>query len=177
MQHKRFNDFLNSLVSDTSPQNPKNKNSPEPRVPINYVHIKEIDKFYELPAPFKQSLPPVLQGLLRDRGRPHPTLRVTTDKSGRVVAKIMKIKLSNLHIHFPMDDLDCRISVNIEVGYDGPVEGLEQLRDRPDRHKDRLSYSQGPYRADLTQVTQPEAGQVSMEILECTDFFSVANFH
>jgi hypothetical protein len=30
--------------------------------------------------------------------------------------------------------------------------------DKADRHKDRLSYTQGNYRVDLTQVTQPEPG-------------------
>lgn len=163
-QHKNFNNYLNSLVAETSLQNPKNQASPTPRVPVNYVHTREIDKFYRLPAGAQESLPPFLRHLLG--ARRDPSVRVTMDRAGRVVAKIVKVKVADLHLSFPQCDLDCRISVNIEIQWDGPVEGLEQVTqdgagfrgDKPDRHKDRLSYTQGHYKVDLTQVTQPEAG-------------------
>lgn len=97
----------------------------------------------------------------------HPSLRVTREqKTGQVVARIVKVKVADLHIMFPQCDLDCRITVNMEANYDGPVEQLEQIAqdggglrgDKPERHKDRLSYTQGNYKVDLTQVTQPDTG-------------------
>ncbi|PSR78063.1 CYTH-like domain-containing protein [Coniella lustricola] len=162
LQHKNYNEFLNSLVADTSPQNPKNKSLAEPRVPINYVHTREIDKFYN-PKEARQSLHPILQSIIDARGLRSPSVRVTTERGGRVVAKIIKVKVADLHIYFPMCDLDCRISVNVEVDYEGPVDeqpdgGPGVRADRADRHKDRLSYTQGLYKVDLTQVTQPDAG-------------------
>ncbi|ROW14258.1 hypothetical protein VPNG_04302 [Cytospora leucostoma] len=123
LQHKGYNEFLNLLVAEASPQNPKNKATSDPRVPINYVHLRETDR--------------------------------------QVKAKITKAKVSDLHIYFPQCDLDCRISINIEAEWQGPVDELEQVNpagDKADRHKDRLSYTQGNYRVDLTQVTQPEPG-------------------
>lgn len=95
-------------------------------------------------------------------GNKPANVRVTTDqKSGEVKAKITKAKVSDLHIYFPQCDLDCRISINIEAEWQGSVDELEQMNpagDKADRHKDRLSYTQGNYRVDLTQVTQPEPG-------------------
>lgn len=95
-------------------------------------------------------------------GNKPANVRVTTDqKSGEVKAKITKAKVSDLHIYFPQCDLDCRISINIEADWQGSVDELEQMNpagDKADRHKDRLSYAQGNYRVDLTQVTQPEPG-------------------
>lgn len=162
-QHRNFNEYLNALVADTSPQNPKNKNSPTPRVPVNYVHTREIDRFYRLPEGADQNFHPILRHLLAQRR--DPAVRVTTERTGRVVAKIVKVKVADLHLHFPQCDLDCRISVNVEIEWEGAVDGLEQVTqdgaargDKPDRHKDRLSYTQGNYKVDLTQVTQPEAG-------------------
>lgn len=152
------------MVADTSPQNPKNQTAAVPRVPVNYVHTREIDKFYRLPAGAQENLPPFLRHLLGQRR--DPSVRVTTDRAGKVVAKIVKAKVADLHLSFPQCDLDCRISVNVEIQWEGPLEGLEQTTqdgagfrgDKPDRHKDRLSYTHGNYKVDLTQVTQPDAG-------------------
>lgn len=92
-------------------------------------------------------------------------MRVTSDqKTGKAKAAIIKGKVADLHIVFPQCDLDCRISVNVEVDWTHPIDELEELnqvggRDsKSDRHKDRLSYRQGNYRVDLTQVTQTEPG-------------------
>lgn len=159
LQHKGYNEFLNVLVAEASPQNPKNKNSPEPRAPINYVHLRETDRSHRVPNHLRQVLHPVLHQLM---GNKPANVRVTTDqKSGEVKAKITKAKVSDLHIYFPQCDLDCRISINIEAEWQGSVDELEQMNpagDKADRHKDRLSYTQGNYRVDLTQVTQPEPG-------------------
>lgn len=164
-------------MAETSPQNPKNKSLAESRVPINYVHTREIDKFYN-PKDARQALHPILQGLVEARGMRSPSVRVTTERGGRVVAKIIKVKVADLHIYFPLCDLDCRISVNVEVDYDGPVDeqsgpdGPGFRPDRADRHKDRLSYTQGLYKVDLTQVTQPDAGgQVSLCVQDYSRLF------
>lgn len=90
-----------------------------------------------------------------------PSIRVTRDKNNRIIAKIIKVKIKDLHIHMPKAMLDCRITVNVEVDFHGVLEGLDDgvgQPDRTDRHKDRLSYRQGVYQVDLTQVSQPEAG-------------------
>lgn len=159
-KHKFFNEHLNALVKLSSPQNPNNKNAAEPRVPINYVHTKEIDRFLDLKDP-RQALPPVLLRLIEEKRARMPSIRVTRDKNNRVIAKIIKVKVEDLHIHMPKALLDCRITVNVEVDYHGPLDGLDGgvgQPDRTDRHKDRLSYRQGLYQVDLTQVSQPEAG-------------------
>ncbi|KUI64166.1 mRNA-capping enzyme subunit beta [Cytospora mali] len=159
LQHKGYNEFLNLLVAEASPQNPKNKNSSDPRVPINYVHLRETDRSHRVPNHLRQVLHPALHQLM---GNKPANVRVTTDqKSGEVKAKITKAKVSDLHIYFPQCDLDCRISINIEAEWHGSVDDLEQMNpsgDKADRHKDRLSYTQGNYRVDLTQVSQPEPG-------------------
>lgn len=162
-QHKGYNQYLNSLVADASPQNPKNRNSSIARVPVNYVHLRETDRFYKLSEEARNCFHPVLLNMMRRDA----SLRVTREqKTGQVVAKIVKVKVADLHLMFPQCDLDCRITVNVEATYDGPVEQLEQIpgdaaaarAGKPDRHKDRLSYTQGNYKVDLTQVTQPDAG-------------------
>lgn len=91
-------------------------------------------------------------------------VRVTHDqKTGEVLGKIIKARVADIDIHFPACPMDCRISVNLEMDWDGPSEELDQLaasqRDRqPNRNKDRLSYTHGHYQVDLTQVTQQMNG-------------------
>lgn len=86
-------------------------------------------------------------------------VRVTYDQKTReVLGKIIKARVADINIHMPSCPMDCRISINLEMNWDGPVEELEQLGgsqlDRqPDRNKDRLSYTHGHYQVDLTQVT------------------------
>ena len=97
--------------------------------------------------------------------------RVTYDlKSRAVLKKIVKARVADLDLHMPTCPMDCRLSVNLEMDWDGPIEELQQLSGRlldsqPDRNKDRLSYSQGHYQIDLTQVTQnSQAAGVSWAI-------------
>lgn len=142
-------------------------------MPINYVHTKEIDRFIELRDP-RQALPPCLLRLIEDKRARMPSIRVTRDKNNRIIAKIIKVKVDDLHIHMPKALLDCRITVNVEVDYHGPLDGLDSgvsQPDRSDRHKDRLSYRQGLYQIDLTQVSQPEAGSGTQV---CSRSFCVA---
>jgi len=80
-----------------------------------------------------------------------------TKKTNEVLAKIVKARIADLDILLPRQPLDCRISVNLEMRYDGDIDGLAGGGDeakRPDRNKDRVSYTQSHYQIDLTQVTQ-----------------------
>jgi polynucleotide 5'-triphosphatase len=139
-------------VAETHPDNP---NKAKPRVPIVYLHRRERDTFYELPPIAQATLPASIRKELNPR---HTVkVRVSHDqKTGQVLAKIIKTRVADFDIHFPSNPLDCRISVNLEMRYDGDVEtliassGSSRL---PDRNKDRLSYTQSHYQIDLTQVT------------------------
>ncbi|KFZ16855.1 hypothetical protein V502_04865 [Pseudogymnoascus sp. VKM F-4520 (FW-2644)] len=153
-QHKRMNDFLNGLVTQT---HPSNVNRPKPRVPIQYAHRRERDSFFELPKAIVQTLPPTIQHFLKQTSHHAPKVRVTHDqRTGAPLAQIIKTRVKDLDIYLPNSPLDCRISVNLEMRYDGDSEALARGSDKknqPDRNKDRLSYTQSHYQIDLTQVT------------------------
>ncbi|ESZ91092.1 hypothetical protein SBOR_8525 [Sclerotinia borealis F-4128] len=153
VQHKNLNEFLNQKVQECYPNNPS---QPKRRVQIEYLHRRETDKFYELPSSMHATLPPALRALLNPRYS--VKVRVTHDqKTGEVLAKIIKARVADLDIFFPSLILDCRISINFEMRFDGDIEDLITSSDgaqRPDRNKDRLSYKQSHYQVDLTQVTQ-----------------------
>lgn len=108
-------------------------------------------------------LPPAVRAELNPR---HTVkVRVTQDqKTSQLLAKIIKARVADLDIYCPQSVLDCRISVNLEMRYDGDIDGLlsgEGTR-LPDRNKDRLSYTQSHYQIDLTQVTQVTSVNVSI---------------
>jgi hypothetical protein len=160
VQHRHFNELLNGMVKDAHANNPANAENP--RVSIHYQHLREVDRFYELPP---QSLEQYLPPCILNRVRFNPKVRVTYDeKTNQQVAKIVKVRVADINIYFPTCPLDCRISVNLEMDWDGSLEELERLspannRDPTrDRRKDRLSYRQSHYRVDLTQVTQGGSG-------------------
>lgn len=158
-QHKSYNEYLNSLVVETDPRNPAN--AEQPRVPIHYKHRREIDKFFEIPPAMREQLPSCIQNLIPPK---HTVkVRVTHDqKTKEILAKIIKARIADINLYFPMCPLDCRLSINLEMTWDGSVEELERLsagrEGLPDRNKDRLSYSQSHYQMDLTQVTQMVPG-------------------
>lgn len=168
VQHKAYNEFLNGLVVATDARNPVNAGRARPRVPVVYKHRREIDRFFELPLGLQERLPACVRNLLPHR---YPVkVRVTYDKkTGDVLAKIVKARISDLNIFFPDAPLDCRLSVNLEMDWEGTVEELEQLaatmarEQPPDREKDRLSYTQSHYQIDLTQVTYKIQGPQKME--------------
>lgn len=91
-------------------------------------------------------------------------VRVTYDQKTReVLHKIVKARVADMDLHMPSSPMDCRLSINLEMKWDGSAEELERLggamADRqPERSKDRLSYTQGHYQVDLTQVTQSVFG-------------------
>ena len=156
MHHKAFNDFLNQVVIQTDPRNPNGSG----RVQVHYKHRREIDRFYELTPELQGRIP----GCVGSRLGPRRSVkvRVTYDQKTReVLSKIIKARVADLDIHMPGCPMDCRISINLEMDWDGPVEELEGLPSQernPDRSKDRLSYTQGHYQTDLTQVTRAVAG-------------------
>ncbi|KAF8847036.1 mRNA triphosphatase CET1 [Acephala macrosclerotiorum] len=151
-QHRSLNDFLNKRVAETHPNNPQ----PKKRVKIDYLHRHERDTFYELPPTMLSHLPAVVREQLNPRHR--IKVRVSHDqKTGQVLAKIIKCRITDLDIFNPKSPLDCRISINFEMRFDMELEEIlaASTGDRqPDRNKDRLSYTQSHYQIDLTQVTQ-----------------------
>ena len=159
MHHKAFNDFLNQIVIETDPRNPAGGG----RVQVHYKHRREIDRFFELTPDLLGRLPGCMRARLGSRPK-SVRVRVTYDqKTGEILSKIVKARVADFDLHIPTCPMDCRISVNLEMDWEGPVEELEQLptnqgERQPDRNKDRLSYSQGHYQIDLTQVTQSLTG-------------------
>lgn len=126
------------------------------RVPIAYAHKKECDSFYEISP---TALPPVVQHHLNARHK--PKVRVTTDqRTGAVLARIIKCRIADLDVYSPRTCLDWRISVNLEMNYDGDVRELvpapSDNRRGGDRNKDRMSYRHLAYQIDLTQVAGSE---------------------
>jgi polynucleotide 5'-triphosphatase len=159
-----MNGFLNDMVTQA---HPSNLNRPKPRVPIQYAHRRERDSFYELPQPMVQTLPAAIQRLLQQNKRHAVKVRVSHDqKTGEVLARIIKTRVQDLDIYIPSSPLDCRISVNLEMKYDGDIEALSRGVDkqsRPDRSKDRLSYTHSNYQIDLTQVTSTVKCSLSID--------------
>lgn len=143
------------MVVETDPRNHNQ------RVPIKYHHRYEVDKYYEMPASMQGRLPPFMQALIPQK-RHTFKVRVTYDrKTGDIIGKIVKVRVADLDLYMPSCPLDCRISVNIEMPWDEDPSEFAFMAGRtgqggflPDRVKDRLSYTQGPYQIDLTQVTQ-----------------------
>lgn len=130
---------------------------------VQCKHRREVDRFLELPFELQNQLPGCMRSRLGSRGR-NARVRVTYDqKTGEILHKIVKARVSDMDLHMPSCPMDCRLSINLEMDWDGSVEELEQVGanqsdKQADRSKDRLSYSQGHYQIDLTQVTQVFSG-------------------
>ncbi|KAK8072995.1 mRNA-capping enzyme subunit beta [Apiospora saccharicola] len=161
IQHQTMNNWLNGQVTNTDPRNSVGRRNPH--VQIHYKHRREIDKFYELHSSMVARLPHVVQALMSPK---HPLkARISTDqKTGEVLAKIVKARVGDLNIYLPRCPVDCRISVNLEWDWDGPPEEIisNQMANRekqPDREKDRLSYKHGFFQVDLTQVKRQLPGR------------------
>ncbi|KAJ5225276.1 hypothetical protein N7468_006501 [Penicillium chermesinum] len=144
-QHRAMNNFLNDAVKASMPNtNPK-------RVPVSYAHKKERDTFYEVsPA----DLPPIIRQNLNPRHK--PKVRVTTDqRTGEVLAKIIKCRVADIDVLSPCTAVDWRVSVNLEMEYPGDISNLPVVDasrgGRGERNKDRMSYRHLAYQVDLTQ--------------------------
>lgn len=153
-QHRAMNNFLNEAVKASMPQAGLN------RIPLSYAHKRERDTFYEVPP---QELPPLVQNYLNPRHK--PKVRVTTDqKTGEVLAKIIKCRIADLDVYSPRTHVDWRISVNLEMNFDRDVRqytisdgGGARGRAGGERIKDRMSYRHLAYQIDLTQVGTAES--------------------
>ncbi|KAK9549839.1 hypothetical protein V6Z88_003127 [Aspergillus fumigatus] len=149
-QHRAMNNFLNEAVKASMPQ------TNQGRIPLSYAHKKERDTFYEISP---SELPPVIRQNLNPRHK--PKVRVTVDqRTGEVLAKIVKCRIADMDVHSPRTSVDWRVSVNLEMSYDGDVSHLPMVDSRGgrggDRSKDRMSYRHLAYQIDLTQVAKSE---------------------
>ena len=165
IQHRALNKFLNGALVASQPPKPNRAGStppPNSRTPISYKHSHETDSFFELTQKGIQALPPAIAANFNSHHKNKTTVRFTHDqKSGKEIAKIVKARVADIDVYSPRTLFDFRISVNIEMNFEGGMEDLvepERQRSRKaDRNKDRMSYKHQAYQIDLTQVT-PTAG-------------------
>lgn len=150
-----MNNFLNEAVKASMPH------SNPGRIPLSYAHKKERDTFYEVQP---SDLPPIIRQNLHPRHK--PKVRVTTDqRTGEVLAKIVKCRIADIDVYSPRTAVDWRISINLEMNYDGDVRNLPVVDGARgsrggDRNKDRMSYRHLAYQIDLTQVAKAEVCSV-----------------
>ncbi|KAL8933534.1 MAG: hypothetical protein Q9216_006320 [Gyalolechia sp. 2 TL-2023] len=155
-QHSRLNGFLNFALQKSVAPAPSGEAPKKSRVPLTYVHTRETDTFYDLSQNAINVLPPSVQAYLDRRNK--PKVRITTDqKTGKEMAKIIKVRISDIEIYSPQTPFDWRVSVSLEVNYEGDMRELVETtegkeRRNPDRNKDRVSYKHSHYQIDLTQV-------------------------
>jgi hypothetical protein len=154
-----MNKYLNEALVDSHPKNPA-VSLDKSRVSMSYVHTKESDTFYELSQQAIHSLPPAVRQHLIDRNN-RAKVRITTDqKTGQELARIVKVRCADLDIYNPGTEFDYRISVNLEMRFEGDardlVEIMEGGKKAPERNKDRVSYRHLCYQIDLTQVSPAE---------------------
>ncbi|KXT08708.1 hypothetical protein AC579_1570 [Pseudocercospora musae] len=154
-EHKNMNAFLNTKVQDSHREPGREK--------IIYKHLHEIDSFRTMTDAGIRLLP---ESILRRNSRRQRDLklRTTTDmRTNQVTARIVKVKVDDLHIYSPQDPYDMRISINIECNLARPDIDPQAITKKPaadepvqpDRRKDRLSYKHlQKYSVDLTRVDQ-----------------------
>ncbi|KAM3415764.1 mRNA-capping enzyme subunit beta [Cercospora zeina] len=158
-EHKAMNDFLNKEVRNTHTHPGRQK--------LSYEHLEETDTFERLSKIGLGALPEAIhrRQLPRD-----PKMRTTTESSpksgrmGQVKARIIKVKVADLHIYNPQADYDLRITMNVECNLmradlDPGALVEPPSTDKPNqpaRVKNRLSYKHlnGIYQIDLTKVDQ-----------------------
>lgn len=162
-QHRSLNLFLNNaLLNSQTPKAQPGLVQPadQPRVPMSYVHTFESDSFFELPQSGVLGLPASIRAQLNPR-HPKAKVRVTIDKkTGKEIARIIKVRVADLDVYSPRTPFDWRVSVNIEMNVDGDsrarIEQSSMDGKRPERNKDRMSYKHLAYQIDLTQVKPSE---------------------
>ena len=163
-QHRSLNGFLNEALKASLNYKKPNPTSssppPKPRIQMSYVHTRERDTFYELSQAGELALPPFVRAQLNPRHN-RPKVRITTDqKTGKELARIIKVRVSDLDVYSPKTPFDWRISVNLEMAFEGDMRELVEVQDgqrkQPDRNKDRMTYKHLAYQIDLTQVTPAE---------------------
>ncbi|WPG97256.1 Hypothetical protein R9X50_00002800 [Acrodontium crateriforme] len=147
-----MNSYLNTTLTESMKPG---------RVPMQYAHPKEVDSFRKLSNMGYQALPPAVQRH-RNLDRKLNLRTSTVIETREVKARIVKVKINDLHIYNPTGEYDCRISINIEVNLnradlhpnDMEEEPTGDAPAPPDRKKDRLSYKHLEYSFDLTKVEQ-----------------------
>ena len=126
---------------------------------MKYKHTYECDTFYALSQQGRLHLPRSIQEHIDPRnGRTIPKVRVTTEnKTGELIAQIIKTRVADMDIYSPRTLFDWRISVNLEMKIEGDlrqyIEPGDVGKSATDRSKDRLSYKHLQYQIDLTQVS------------------------
>ncbi|MCJ1477984.1 mRNA-capping enzyme subunit beta [Lambiella insularis] len=163
-QHKALNVLLNKALTESLPKHPPGQSADlhtKPRVPMTYVHTRECDSFYELSQSGELALPPSIRAQINPRHN-KPKVRITTDqKTGQVLAKIVKVRVVDLDVYNPRSQFDWRLSVNLEMNFEGNMNDLvgvmEGGKRAPERNKDRMTYRHLAYQIDLTQVSPFEA--------------------
>lgn len=122
---------------------------------MTYKHTRETDTLYGLSEQTGVQLPKSFDSF----GRKQKVRITTDDKTGEILAKIIKTHVADLHVFCPKSLFDWRISVNIEMDFAGDTKDLVSMDKRDvkgDRKKDRMSYKHLAYQIDLTQVTSSE---------------------
>ncbi|KAF8754958.1 mRNA triphosphatase CET1 [Rhizoctonia solani] len=121
--HKHYNGLLNKLVAQAVPGQAR----------VKYSHTKLVDEFY---------------------GEGGDKIRLTRDeKTGKVAACVRKKRIANLDVHSPKQNVDWRISINVEEPASNPTGNPAHTR-----RKDRISYTHQAFKIDLTQVTSSHNG-------------------
>ncbi|KAI9807916.1 MAG: hypothetical protein M1825_005222 [Sarcosagium campestre] len=158
-QHRHLNQFLNkTLIASKQPPPPPPTENAKPlksRISMDYVHTRERDRFYDVQHSQLPQIPLSIRPHLNTRHK--MKVRATTDqKTGQPLAQIVKIRLADLDVYSPRTVFDWRLSINLEMAYDGDVGDLVEVLEggkRSERNKDRMTYRHLAYQIDLTQVT------------------------
>lgn len=133
---------------------------------LRYEHIQEIDTFQRLSNIGLSAVP---EAVAKRQIQRDLKLRTTeendpmTNRVGQIKARIVKVKLADLHIYNPQSDYDLRITMNVECNLMQPELELDpgalaeeptpERPNQPARKKDRVSYKHlGIYQIDLTKV-------------------------
>jgi len=133
------------------------------RIPMDYIHKRECDTFYELSQAGVLNLPSSIRAQMNPRHN-RAKVRITTDqKTGEVKAKIVKVRVADIDVFSPFTAFDWRVSVNLEMNFEGDMRDLVEQASLegkgPDRNKDRVSYKHLYYTIDLTQVTPTDVSK------------------
>lgn len=127
---------------------------------MSYVHTYECDTFFELSQAGVLGLPTSIRTLLNPRHSQVKVRITTAQKTGKVLAKIVKVRIADLDVYSPRTAFDWRVSINLEMNFDGDMNELVEPQGRngrrAERNKDRMSYRHLAYQIDLTQVTTAE---------------------
>ncbi|KAK6441884.1 mRNA-capping enzyme subunit beta [Oleoguttula sp. CCFEE 5521] len=161
-EYKAINEALNESVI---------KAQVKGREPMRYRRIEQTDSSHHINATGLSLIPAALKQYTNTRP---PRLRISHDKATQSLkAAIIKLPVSNLHIHAPDGAYDCRISINIELSF-LPLLAAAQLKvddiidhgapAEPSRQKNRMNYKHLAYDIDLTAVQQGDKMSYELEL-------------